>query len=483
MNEIVMIPIEYIDHHPENPRLDLGDLTELTQSIRANGIMQNLTVVPCETWDLKEEDKDPCYRKAMNRNCECWRWYERAVISGKMSRYYAVIGNRRLEAAKAAGLHAVPCAISDMSHEQQLATMLQENMQRSDLTVYEQAHGIQMMLDLGFSREEVQELTGFSRQTVDRRITVASLPKAETKAAVDGGFNLLDLVEIAKVDDKEKQKELLGKPRESLQQEIRIALRYQDRKKLIAKYLPQIESWAKPMKETDRFSNKFDQVQQLRIVLASNPEIKPPADAGKQKYYYYIPGWGTDVEIYIPAKREKHEKTAGEIRLEKKKAAARELNERMRERREAFVSTWTPDAKTEARIRAKAMEWIFGWTSRYVTGGGQGFACSYHSWDANLFRRLAGMPKEDDRDDKETLMQEIQRRGIPIGRAFLAWVLCGGIVSDDRAGYCSTYNGMYSKDEDMDRVYEILKEAGYEESFEEQDWKTGTHDIYIDRIG
>lgn len=45
MNELKMIPISQLEHHPENPRLDLGDLTELTASIKANGILQNLTVV------------------------------------------------------------------------------------------------------------------------------------------------------------------------------------------------------------------------------------------------------------------------------------------------------------------------------------------------------------------------------------------------------------------------------------------------------
>ena len=45
MNEIVNLKIENLKHHPENPRADLGDLTELTESIRKNGVMQNLTVV------------------------------------------------------------------------------------------------------------------------------------------------------------------------------------------------------------------------------------------------------------------------------------------------------------------------------------------------------------------------------------------------------------------------------------------------------
>ena len=45
MANIAMIPIKLLEHHPENVRKDLGDLTELTESIRKNGVLQNLTVV------------------------------------------------------------------------------------------------------------------------------------------------------------------------------------------------------------------------------------------------------------------------------------------------------------------------------------------------------------------------------------------------------------------------------------------------------
>lgn len=44
--EIVQIPVELLHHHHDNPRKDLGDLTELTDSIKAKGVLQNLTVVP-----------------------------------------------------------------------------------------------------------------------------------------------------------------------------------------------------------------------------------------------------------------------------------------------------------------------------------------------------------------------------------------------------------------------------------------------------
>ena len=149
MNEIKMIPIGDLMHHPDNPRKDLGDLEELTASIKANGVLQNLTVVA----DVQKR------------------------------KYLVVIGNRRLEAAKAAGLVELPCVISDMDQKTQVATMLEENMQRTDLTVYEQAQGFQMMMDLGFNEDQIAERTGFSKTTVHKRLKMAEMdPKLLKKA-------------------------------------------------------------------------------------------------------------------------------------------------------------------------------------------------------------------------------------------------------------------------------------------------------------
>ena len=63
------------------------------------------------------------------------------VITGEtwQDGYTVVIGHRRLAAAKLAGLRELPCVITEMTLQEQLRTMLMENMQRTDLTVYEQA--------------------------------------------------------------------------------------------------------------------------------------------------------------------------------------------------------------------------------------------------------------------------------------------------------------------------------------------------------
>lgn len=443
MNEIKMIPIGDLEHHPENPRLDLGDLTELTASIKANGILQNLTVVP----DLK--------------SCK----------------YLVVIGNRRLEAAKAAGLVELPCSIRDMDHQEQIATMLQENMQRSDLTVYEQAKGIQMMMDLGFSRDEISQRTGFSRSTIDRRLAVATLPEQETKEAVECGWDLTDLVEISKIENEKTQKKLLTETAPGqLKQAIEVAKKDQVRERNIKRLMPEIErlKMKQLQKDSDRWSSRYDDIRGMRVNLDDDfAEIKVPAEYEGKTIYYFIT-WG-DIEFYVAAKKEKRVKSEAEIALEKKQHDAKELNDRMRERRIAFLNTFTPTKKLTAQLQENMLEWVFGWKSTYNNGG---FYTSYHSWSDPLFRKMCGMPIEEGRDKEESILDEIQRRGIPMGRAFLCWMLCGGVKCDDRSGYASEYNGSYQKDQDMDDVYEILIAAGYEMDEEEEQWKYGTHPFF-----
>lgn len=138
---VTMIPVAQLHPHPDNPRKDLGDITELTASIKANGVLQNLTVVPRNT-----------------------------------DGYTVIIGHRRLAAAKAAGLMELPCiVVEDMTLEEQISTMMTENMQRSDLTVYEEAEGFQMMMDFGNSVEQVADKAGFSESTIRRRVKLLSL--------------------------------------------------------------------------------------------------------------------------------------------------------------------------------------------------------------------------------------------------------------------------------------------------------------------
>ena len=86
-SNIQMISLELLHAHKDNPRKQLGDLSELSDSIKQNGIMQNLTVVPAGEAGSKKEG------------------------------YTIIIGHRRAAAAKAAGLTEVPCAVVHMSYK------------------------------------------------------------------------------------------------------------------------------------------------------------------------------------------------------------------------------------------------------------------------------------------------------------------------------------------------------------------------------
>ena len=182
MAEIKYIPVSKLWRHPDNPRKDLGDVTELAESIKVNGVLQNLTVVPLIGEITKKWDGES---------------------------YRVIIGHRRLAAAKLAGLEELPCVVVEMSEREQLSTMLTENMQRSDLTVYEQAQGFQMMLDMGDTVEDIAEKSGFSATTVRRRVKLPELDKDKFKKSEERGVSLFEYMELDKLKSPERKNEML----------------------------------------------------------------------------------------------------------------------------------------------------------------------------------------------------------------------------------------------------------------------------------
>ena len=140
MDGIVMLPVESLHPHPDNPRRDVGDVTDLARSIRAQGIRQNLLVVP------------------------------------QGDGYRVVIGHRRLAAARLAGLTELPCMVASLTEREQRELMIVENSQRSDLKPIEEADAYQGLLDLGMTRAQIAERTGRSPAYVRTRLRVAAIP-------------------------------------------------------------------------------------------------------------------------------------------------------------------------------------------------------------------------------------------------------------------------------------------------------------------
>ena len=179
--EIVNIKLEQLKIHPNNIRKEYDGIDELAQSIKENGIMQNLTVVP---------NKD------------------------EAGTYFVVIGNRRLTAARQAGIETAPCIIVDnMSDKDQITTMLTENMNRKDLKIYEEAAAVQMcMKDFGFAMDEMEQKTGLSKTTLNHRLNLAKLDQRTLKKkAEDASFqmSLTDLYALEKIENIKTRNQIL----------------------------------------------------------------------------------------------------------------------------------------------------------------------------------------------------------------------------------------------------------------------------------
>ena len=194
---VSMVEAKKLRPHPKNPRKSLGDLTELTESIKKNGIMQNLTAVP----DPDKEDG-----------------------------YMIIIGHRRFAAGKKAGLKEFPVSIACLDEADQIKIMLCENIQRSDLTAIEQAEGFQMMIDFGITVQELSDETGFAPSTIYHRLNIAKLDKDLLKKKMDQ-LTLTDLIELEQIDDVEVRNRILkNSNRQTFAQSVQAAVNEQKTK-------------------------------------------------------------------------------------------------------------------------------------------------------------------------------------------------------------------------------------------------------------
>ena len=291
-NDLVNIRVENLYPHPDNPRKDLGEITEITESVKKNGVMQNLTVIPIGATHEEPEEQADANNVSLS------------------SDFIVLIGHRRLAAAKAAGIKEVPCKIvSKISKKEQVSIMLEENMQRSDLTIYEQAQGFQMMLDLGETAESIAKKTGFSQATVYHRLNLAKLDPKELKEKEDNeGFqmSLKDLYELEKVSDIDTRNRLLKEARNSSDLAFRAqqAAKEEKRKKTMEQLIVMLEEKeikpAPKRAENEQWSGKWDKLKQYDLEGKLPEEIK--VQARKTDELFYI-RWYNQLHIIRATKK------------------------------------------------------------------------------------------------------------------------------------------------------------------------------------
>lgn len=426
---IEKVDITLIDPHPMNPRKDLGDLTELVASINAKGIMQNLTVVPHPTED---------------------------------GRYYTVIGHRRRAAAEQVGLAFLPCAVAHMDEKEQLETMLMENIQRSDLTLTEQAQGFQMMMDFGDSIETISTKTGFSQTTIRRRVNLLKLNQKKFDSAVERGATLMDFAELEKLKDVRKRNELLEKiGTHNFDWSLSRALEEQEWKKHKPKLLSELKKFAHKVNE--HAPEGYEYINQYS---SNNYDVTLPEDAKQAEYCYYLNANGRE-SVTLYRKMEKQPKTQEEMKRWEEEKARRQRCTKLKalfkvayEGRAAFIKNCTALKKKTAVVIELA--------AKGIAKGGYGYG-----------KGVAGsLGIELERYHYLTFMEtEAQFKKNPEHVLLLmAWDSL-----DDVEMNCYDHMGGYKDNERLCELYVSLVKLGYIISDEEQALMDGTHELYLKR--
>jgi ParB family chromosome partitioning protein len=169
------LPLELIDANPRQPRKHFEDepLTELTDSIRAVGILQPVVVRP------------------------------------KDGRYQLIMGERRLRAASAAGLRSIPAVLRETSDENLLRDALVENIHRENLNPLEEAAAYEQLLaDFEVSQEELAKRLGKSRPAITNALRLLRLPISVQRRVAAGTLSAGHARALVAVGDPALQEQL-----------------------------------------------------------------------------------------------------------------------------------------------------------------------------------------------------------------------------------------------------------------------------------
>lgn len=328
--EIVMINVANIYPHPDNPRKDVGDVTELAESIKKQGVMQNLTVIPLPALTEEPEEQPDVDTESLS------------------SDFHVIIGHRRLAAAKLAGIETVPCKIvSKISKKEQVSIMLEENMQREDLTVWEQAQGFQMMLDLGETEDTIADKTGFSKTTIKHRLNIAKLDQDELKnKEQDKNFqlSLKDLYELEKIEDVEERNKILREATDNRNLVYRVHSHVEQKERdkkadAIVKMLKELGVVEAPKQyASEQYGNKWETVKNFLLNDEVPESIRIKNKKDEKLYYYAI--W-YEIRVVRKKKTVKKKLTPAEQKEKEQKANKKYMKDvlkKLDERRRLFVT-------------------------------------------------------------------------------------------------------------------------------------------------
>lgn len=171
-----IIPISHLEPNPEQPRSEIGDLSELASSVKEKGVLEPILVKPCG------QDK-----------------------------WMIIAGERRWRAANLAGLKEVPCIELDLDEKSIAEIALIENLQRKDLTIWEEADGLAFLAErFNYTHQEIAQKIGKSRTTVTESLAIAGIPQdIREKCRSANVSSKASLLEIARQFDEKAMHEFV----------------------------------------------------------------------------------------------------------------------------------------------------------------------------------------------------------------------------------------------------------------------------------
>ena len=421
------ISLDCLIQHPKNVRKNYGDLAELTESVRVMGVLQNLVVTP-------DPEREGCY--------------------------LIIAGNCRYQAAVQAGLESVPCSIVEMTEKEQIQTMLTENMQRKNLTVLEEAQGVQMCLDLGISEKDLAQKTGLSRDTIRTRKKIASLNLTEEPA----NATIEEYLKVAELEDENDRNDALKViGTNNFNMRVNSLKEKEQWEKEKVKIIAIVSTVAKERKESVYYGS-YSKSWYIRNEKAAAEAVK---EIDKDKNNVYVVGSYMSVYLYtLEEPEESKEETEAE----------RENRDRQRDA-VAQGNSWADIARTTRMnyIRemldegtGKYVSMIY-WLSKVATG--------WDDPDMDIWDEV--MEKETDEYEDETSEEEIlsQIKDSPAK----ALVLIYSTLEIRKGAGLPTMGsmGQYHESESYKDLYDFMMDFGYRPSEEEKKLLDGTHAIFI----
>lgn len=176
-----VIQISKIEPNPDQPRVEMGDLTGLVASIKEKGVLEPLLVKPLERSD----------------------------------KWLIIAGERRWRAAQLAGLVEVPCVELKVNEQEVAEIALIENLQRKDLTVWEEADAYRALCQkFNYTHEDLAKKLSKSRSSVTETLTIGALPMGIRHKCIESGIS--SKAAILKIARKFDEREMLSEIDKSL---------------------------------------------------------------------------------------------------------------------------------------------------------------------------------------------------------------------------------------------------------------------------